>query len=180
MTVLFLNCILAISGTFISSQQSDDFVRQIVAERYNGSDQDEVAQSIIVSSAIFQFDPILIMSIIEVESKWSPSAVSPTGAKGIMQVVSKTWNWMLDQKGWNGFDIFSPTNNILVAVAYLAHLRRRFRTTNSLLLAYNQGPRRASEILHNEREPTEEAKTYATKVNKIMSILRHKFSEVNP
>ncbi len=82
----------------------------------------------------YRLDPSLIRSIIETESKFNPRAVSPKGARGLMQLMPAT----AEQLGVaNSFD---PEQNIHGGVRYFRSLLDTF--DNDLVLslaAYNAG-----------------------------------------
>lgn len=81
-----------------------------------------------------QVDPLLIDSVIQVESNYDPYAVSPKGAEGLMQLMPPTAR-MLGVS--NSFD---PQQNIEAGVRYLKQLQDTFKDTRLALAAYNAGP----------------------------------------
>ncbi|HBF36926.1 MAG TPA: hypothetical protein DDW50_06355 [Firmicutes bacterium] len=87
-------------------------------------------------------DPNLVYAIIKSESNFSPRAVSPQGAKGLMQIMPQVWQQYhnrLDESS-NDNDIFSPEANIDVGVKYLRDLLRHYQGRVDLALeAYNAG-----------------------------------------
>lgn len=85
-------------------------------------------------------DPLFVLAIIEVESKFDIEAVSPTGARGLMQLLPATFHAMTRAKR-----MFDPVENVRAGVRYLGRLRRAgFKRPESMLLAYNQGPAAAA------------------------------------
>lgn len=79
-------------------------------------------------------DPLLIQAVIAQESGGDPRAVSPKGAKGLMQLMDETAREMGVQ------DSMDPTGNILGGTRYLRALLDRFDGDVSLTLAaYNAG-----------------------------------------
>jgi soluble lytic murein transglycosylase len=110
------------------------------------------------------FDPLFIVAIIESESGFDHEAVSPTGARGLMQVLPSTWREEAPRVGRGRLETFNPVDNARVGISYLARLARSFTRPQSLLLAYNQGPGGASDIITGRAQPTAEAAGYASRV----------------
>jgi soluble lytic murein transglycosylase-like protein len=79
-------------------------------------------------------DPLLIHSIIKVESNYNVHAVSNKGAEGLMQLTPSTAR-MLGVR--NSFD---PQQNIEAGVKYLKYLKDLYKDDRLALAAYNAGP----------------------------------------
>jgi hypothetical protein len=79
-------------------------------------------------------DPLLVHSIIQVESNYNPYAVSPKGAQGLMQLMPPTARDL----GVN--DSFDPRQNIEAGVRYLKYLQDLYKDDRLALAAYNAGP----------------------------------------
>ena len=80
-------------------------------------------------------DPALIDLVIRMESGYNPRAVSPKGARGVMQLLPST------ASAYGVADIFNPRENIRGGVRYLRDLLGRFDSDVRLALAaYNAGP----------------------------------------
>lgn len=95
-----------------------------------------------IAAAAQRFDlpAAWIRAIIGAESGGDPSAVSPKGALGLMQLMPSTWAEIRARHGIIG-DVFDPAANILAGAAYLAEMRERFGFPG-LFAAYNAGPGR--------------------------------------
>ncbi len=81
-----------------------------------------------------QIDPLLVHSIIKVESNYNANAVSNKGAQGLMQLTPSTAR-MLGVS--NSFD---PEQNIEAGVKYLKYLKDLYKDDRLALAAYNAGP----------------------------------------
>jgi len=81
-----------------------------------------------------QVDPLLVHSVIQVESNYNPYAVSPKGAQGLMQLMPATAR---DLGVSNSFD---PRQNIEAGVRYLKYLQDLYKDDRLALAAYNAGP----------------------------------------
>lgn len=78
-------------------------------------------------------DPMLVHQVIVQESRYNPNAVSPKGAKGLMQLMDS-----LSQQF--NIDPFDPESNINVGTQYLAELLAKYKSQDLALAAYNAGP----------------------------------------
>jgi Transglycosylase SLT domain/Domain of unknown function (DUF4124) len=82
----------------------------------------------------YNVDPSLVKSIIKAESNFNPQAVSPKGARGLMQLMPSTAADMGVRK------IFDPEQNIDGGVRYLSSLLKSFNGDVELsVAAYNCG-----------------------------------------
>jgi hypothetical protein len=79
-------------------------------------------------------DPLLVHSMIKVESNYNAHAVSNKGAEGLMQLTPSTAR-MLGVT--NSFD---PQQNIEAGVKYLKYLKDLYKDDRLALAAYNAGP----------------------------------------
>src|SRR5882672_7546441 len=94
-----------------------------------------IMATIASASARWGLDPGFVTSVAQRESGLNPNAVSPAGAKGIMQLMCAT-SAMLGVS--NPFD---PVQNINAGVKYLAQLLNQFAgDAAKALAAYNWGP----------------------------------------
>ena len=108
----------------------------------------------------YSLDPYLIMALIREESSFSRKAVSPVGARGLMQVMPLT-ALKIARTLLSSFslaeDLDRPETNIALGTAYLAQMLQDFQGNLSLALAaYNAGPHNLKRWLE-ENPLTEEA-----------------------
>ncbi len=102
-------------------------------------------------------DPDLITSVIRAESGFNPTAVSPKGARGLMQLMPKTAASLGVQNPMN------PADNVEAGTRYLRDLLDRYH--NDLLLtlaAYNAGPERVEQ--YKGVPPFRETRSYITRI----------------
>jgi len=101
----------------------------------------------------YSLDPRLLKAIIAAESEFFRRAVSPAGARGLMQLMPDT----AEEMGVSRHILFDPEHNIRAGAAYLAHLFARTARVFKLrrpdgasaplwavqrvVAAYNGGPR---------------------------------------
>lgn len=89
-------------------------------------------------------DPCLVAAVIAQESGFRPKVVSKTGAKGLMQIIPGTWEF-LRKKGhiaseYSYQSAFNPEVNIMAGTKYLRMLIDRYQGDTVLALAaYNAG-----------------------------------------
>jgi len=82
----------------------------------------------------YQVDPLLVKSVMQVESNFNPAAVSPKGAQGLMQLIPAT------AQRFGVIDPFDSKQNIEGGVRYLRYLQDLFPSDLRLsLAAYNAG-----------------------------------------
>ena len=82
-----------------------------------------------------QVEPKLIRSVIEQESAFHACAISPKGAKGLMQLMPATIGQFKVE------DAFDPRQNIEAGATYLRQLLDKYKGDLKLTLAaYNSGP----------------------------------------
>ena len=86
----------------------------------------------------------LVLAVIFVESAGYNFAVSPVGARGLMQIMPATGEHLADRQGipWHGADaLFDPVLNLRLGTSYLRQLINRYRgNVDAALAAYNWGP----------------------------------------
>ena len=118
----------------------------------------------------YGLDPMLVLAVIDVESKFQYGAVSPAGARGIMQILPYVAKSLVEKIGsypMSHADSFrpefldDPVLNIKLGVYYLHDLKKSFRTLTHTLTAYNMGPTETKNRLDNDVEISAE---YATLV----------------
>ncbi len=107
--------------------------------------------------------PALLESVIEQESGGRPDAVSPKGAKGLMQLMDET------AKDMGVGNVFDPEENIRGGARYLRQLLDRWKgNLEKALAAYNAGP--AAVEKYGGVPPFAETQTYVRRVlNKLAS-----------
>lgn len=84
-------------------------------------------------------------AVITAESLWEPGAISPAGARGLMQLTRPA---VVDAARHCGLDedispdkLYNPHINIRYGTCYLDMLRLRLRTWSEVLIVYNGGYR---------------------------------------
>lgn len=112
--------------------------------------QRRVAVAIVREARRNGLDPLLVVAVIRVESSFNNYAVSPVGARGLMQVMPATGKWLMEKRGrtlGRTENLFDPELNIELGAFYLADMIRIFGSVDEALVAYNAGPGGAKRIL---------------------------------
>jgi soluble lytic murein transglycosylase-like protein len=81
-------------------------------------------------------DPLLIIAVMAVESRFNPIAESVAGAKGLMQVIPKYHLEKFREYGGEKYAVFDPETNILVGSQILKDYLARTGSLNSALQLY--------------------------------------------
>jgi len=109
------------------------------------------------ASAAYHLDPDLVNSVIHAESGFNSHAVSPKGARGLMQLMPGTAN----QLGVN--DAFDPQANVTGGSRYLRELLERYNfDLVKALAAYNAGPDRVEQ--YRGVPPFHETQAYVARI----------------
>jgi soluble lytic murein transglycosylase len=105
-----------------------------------------VTESVVEESAKHSLDPMLVLAVIKVESRFDHRAVSSRGALGLMQIRPIVVDELVDEgeiPEWKSKKSLSdPILNIKIGVAYLSYLKKMFNHLPFALAAYNSGPTR--------------------------------------
>jgi soluble lytic murein transglycosylase len=90
----------------------------------------------------FDVDPLLVWSVMRAESRYDPGALSGVGARGLMQVMPPTQDFIAEQLKENipPGAAFIPETNIRMGAWYLHFLLQYFKGDQELAIAaYNGG-----------------------------------------
>ena len=115
------------------------------SDSMNSNDARKLASLIVEECDRYDLDPYLILAVIQVESEFTPKAVSGQGAIGLMQVMPATGKYVAKELGisYRGKNtLYDPFVNVRLGIHYLSFLADRFDSTENALAAYNYGPTR--------------------------------------
>jgi len=121
----------------VHSKQEQEAVTAFIAKRYRVADEAVAGFVAAAYRAGHQFtvDPLLILAVMAVESRYNPVAESVVGAKGLMQVLPR---FHLDKLEAHGGEeaLLDPDVNIEVGTQILREYLRRFGQTVTALQQY--------------------------------------------
>jgi soluble lytic murein transglycosylase-like protein len=119
-------------------EREQRLLTEFIAKRYRVSEQavgNYVAHAY-QAGAQHSVDPLLILAVMAVESRYNPVAESNMGAKGLMQVIPK---WHLEKLEDHGGEqaVLEPSVNIEVGARILREYHRRVGDLERSLQMYN-------------------------------------------
>ncbi len=138
----------------------------------------EYAELIDAYAEQYQLDPALVCAVIYAESSFREGAVSVDGARGLMQIMPDTGEWIASKLGeadYSAERLFEPELNIRYGCWFLNYLFNRFAgDSQKALAAYNAGqgnvdswlkrPECSSDGVTLEHIPVRETRNYVKKV----------------
>ena len=131
------------------------------------------------AAAEARIDPRLLRAIATAESNWNPRAVSPVGARGIVQIMPATWLELLGRYGGPN-DPFNPEQNLRLGAHYLREIGVYLAkqgiplTVRRIAAAYNGGMGMVTRRYKEGRDETGwplESRNYAAKVGRLVGSL---------
>ena len=147
---------------FFNSQQllKSDQKKKYLRRSTNKNLSNSVSKLIDQIATQHDIDPEFVNAVARVESNLNPSAVSPKGALGVMQLLPST----ADRFGVH--DIYDPKQNIEGGVRYLKFLGNMFSGNLPLVLAaYNAGENAVKRF--NGVPPYKETQNYIHKIQQL-------------
>jgi soluble lytic murein transglycosylase-like protein len=127
----------------------------------------ELASLVLDASDKFpSVDPLLLVSIGMVDSRFNPALVSHTGARGLYQIHSTTGRLLARSLGWEYSDdmLHDPAKNTEIAACYLDLLQTAYNDVAMVLAEYKGGPLNAGYFRANVRALPTETKDYVPRV----------------
>ncbi len=110
----------------------------------------EIQSAVAEVAEVWPVPATLVRAVIRQESGFNPKAVSPAGARGLMQIMPAT----AIKVGVAESDLFIPARNILAGVRLLAALLKHYSgDVVSALVAYNSGPQKPAVLPDNGETP---------------------------
>jgi soluble lytic murein transglycosylase-like protein len=141
------------------AEWSADVAHRVYAEvdRRSGAlrraDRTGVARAILEEATRAAMDPLLVLAVIHVESRFDPSATSGVGAVGLMQLLRPTMREEAARSRLPSADPLDPIANVRAGVRYLQRMVAAFQDVELALMAYNAGPNRIRRHLREGAVP---------------------------
>lgn len=132
--------------------------------------------AICTAAADHGVSPHLVAAVVREESRFRTEAVSPRGARGLMQLMPDTAEWVASEMGLDFVleDLHDPAINVDMGTWYLSHLLDRFDSVPLAVAAYNGGMARVSGWIRDgiwsgcpeevDRIPAEETREFVRRV----------------
>ena len=152
--LVILVTVSAMSASWVVEEQLKEALTVVTRYSLLKGNLDDVPyrETIAFYSARADLDPALVAAVIQKESEFQPEAVSPAGARGLMQITPTTWRYLNPRSPCRGDHpppaipehgddcIYSPAGNIRTGVKYLRQLLDQFSGDVTLAFAaYNAG-----------------------------------------
>ncbi len=126
----------------------------------------------------FDLEKSLVFAVINAESRFDENAVSPKGAKGLMQILPDTAIWIADKANFTNITYNNYTdieNNIMLGTWYLSYFLQKSGNLELALAAYNAGysnvltwldtPEYSKDGKTLDKIPFEETENYIKKIS---------------
>jgi soluble lytic murein transglycosylase-like protein len=120
-----------------ASEKQQQWVTAWISKRYRVAND---ATDMLVSTAYLaahevKIDPLLILAVMAIESRFNPFAESPVGAQGLMQVMSKVHHAKFEEMGGTQAAL-NPVANIRVGAQILQEYVKRGGSVEAGLKTY--------------------------------------------
>ncbi|MBV9507457.1 MAG: lytic transglycosylase domain-containing protein [Acidobacteriia bacterium] len=146
----------AVTSVVRTDHRSGKLVRVVAGSRRPGAILSSTVNQIAAEQAL---PPELIDSVIQVESDYNPYAISPKGARGIMQLIPET------ARRFGVSNPFDVSQNINGGARYLKYLLNLYKgDTRLALAAYNAGEQAVAR--YGGVPPYPETRSYVEDVGK--------------
>ena len=104
----------------------------------------------------------IIFAVIDVESDFKPYYTSEAGARGLMQMVPDTFEWLTSAEhlgeDLSPDELYEPEVNIKYGTYYLSYLFEKFHDWNTVFAAYNAGEGNVAKWLEDDEYTDESGK----------------------
>lgn len=133
-------------------------------------------EEILAAANAYKIEPALIAAVINAESSFDKSKISPKNAIGLMQLLPSTASSLTEGE----IDLFNPKVNINLGAKYLSYLIKKFGDVDTALFAYNAGEGNVARWLAAENKtkltscPFKETNAYVAKIKRTIPYYRNR------
>lgn len=130
-------------------------------------------------------DKYLVYAVIKTESSFKPEAVSNVGARGLMQIMEDTFDWIkfrTNDEDTVYYDMYDPQTNIRYGCFLLGFLYEEFGNVETAMAAYHAGRGQVNEWLadssisadgeHLDTIPISDTAHYVDKITKAIDVYK--------
>lgn len=145
-------------------EEVKNIILKITKKRF---DVDNLANSIVKEALEQKYDPIFTAAVIRSESAFNEMAKSWVGARGLMQIMPATGEYLAKRFAVShSTDRLHERNyNLKLGISYLKELEDKYVGNRLLtLIAYNWGPAKLDKAIKNGRGVPAECIRYALKI----------------
>ena len=134
-------------------------------------------------------DEFLVYAVIKTESGFDPNAVSNVGARGLMQIMEDTFDWVKYRMGDEDtryLEMYIPETNIRYGCWLLGYLYKEFGNVETAMAAYHAGRGQVNEWLadrsisadgvHLDEIPISDTAHYVRKIVRAMETYERLYS----
>jgi len=138
----------------------------------------------------YEIDADLLYAIIKTESSFDIEAVSNVGARGLMQIMEETFEWIKYRLGDEETvydDMFEPEMNIRYGAYLIDYLLEKFGDKDTAIAAYHSGAGCVEGWLSEKENsadgkmldniPSKAASHYVNKINSALSNYKELYAE---
>ena len=151
---------LSIYNSFSAEKEIIQYMK-IHNPKLSDQEAQRIYKNVVFYSNEYEFDPVLVFSVMKTESHFRHSTVSTAGAKGLMQLMPFN------------FKEFGVDNSIEGNIkGGIMHLKRDYENTKNItktLVCYNAG---CGRLKNNEWRKIKETTNYITKINEVYPEIR--------
>jgi soluble lytic murein transglycosylase-like protein len=130
----------------------------------------KLTEAVLSESARAGYDPLFILALVSVESRFRLKVASERGAYGLVQLKPSTFAWISAREpdlGGQDLDVADdPVIDVRLAIRYFRWIERRFKTRDEALMAYNAGPKRIQQYRGRVKDIPDVFKEYPRRIKR--------------
>jgi soluble lytic murein transglycosylase len=140
-------------------------------------------------SAEYNVPKYIIFAVIDVESDFKPYYTSEAGARGLMQMIPDTFEWLTSAEhlgeDLSPDELYEPEVNIKYGTYYLSYLFEKFHDWDAVFAAYNAGEGNVSKWLKDDEYtdkngklthiPFKETRAHVKKINEAIDYYKNTY-----